>query len=260
MSFNKMLFVLLAAAVCLAGCQKVADSDKTDAVKRTDAQSAETQHDEEWYRLEEQYRAERQLESDLHDAAVLRLGIITDKIRSDSREEKADGIEELYRLLANPDIFGSVNDYIDLMTEEDLKLVQNGRNLRVNFRFDITLYKKEDGTYYAEAKYNRDSPEIVSELFVKAVKEGDENAVFENLMTSEDVNDGASALRKLKETGKYDQIIRTKTNEPDGSNDDPLCPAKYGTRCLTTYTLDDGSYYDVYLCYMGEKGYMVECF
>ena len=258
MNLKKKMFVLLAVVMCLAGCQRFAAPDRTSAAESSDAQYNEgPQSEAEKMRLEQQYIEERQLEKDLETAAILRLSIITNKLESDNRDEKADGIEELYRLLTNPEIFGNLNDYIDLMTAEDVVFRRSRNLLHIGLRINVMLYKQEDGTYYAEAAYNRSNPAVTAELFVKAVKDGDEDAVFEYVMPSEDVRDGAAAFRKLKETGEYDRIIRTKTNIPDGTDSDLISQEQNNKKRIATYTLDDGSYYDIYLYYMGEKGYLV---
>ena len=91
MNVKKIMFVLLAVVVCLAGCQRIAAPDRTSAAESTEAEYTEGPHDAEWYRLEQQYKEERQMEIDLQEAAVLRLSIIKDKIESENRDEKVDG-------------------------------------------------------------------------------------------------------------------------------------------------------------------------
>ena len=206
---------------------------------------------------------EEMREKELEGAARLRLRLINEKIMS--ADKKEEGADEMYKLLSNPEFFGSREDFISLIMSEETELRVYGDCLGINRDSIIRMYKTGFGAYYAEASLDWANAGKVAERFIKAVKAGDADMVFRCLSGTDGIEDGDDALRRLHENGNYDRIIQTKADQPDGTaRYDGAAglaawdPDHFYSRKIASYTLKDGTYYDLSLSCDAEKGYRVD--
>jgi len=215
--------------------------------------------------------AENRMQNELDEAAELRLELISNKILEKNKNE---GTDELYRMLINPEFFGSYEDYTSLMMSEDtdLEVYQDPMNLHhdcldINHEITVQVYKQKDGTYFAEASLGWIHPDTVAERFVKAVKAGDQDMVFQCLTKTKDIEDGKTAIRKLQESGDYDRILKIKNDRPDGISDFRTSDRSHKIvghfgeqKYIATFTLQDGTYYDICLSDQKDTGIKVDQF
>ena len=154
---------------------------------------------------------------------------------------------------------------------EDTKLELYNYCFDINSDIVVNMYKQEDGTYYAKADWDWMHQSAVAARFIKAVKAGDQDTVFQCIVPTEEIKDGEAVIRKLKETGDYSRILQTKCDWPDavgnrsGNTGNAAIFDIYNMpdrrAYLATYTLKDGTYYDIYLSCIGSKaGYRVDIF
>ena len=193
-------------------------------------------------------------EADLAEIAAseqLRAQLIYGKIRDP--EKKAEGLEELYKLLKNPEFFSNYQAYYSTMTAEGVNISQNGSRIIVNEDFAFFITKDQTtGDYSAEVAWVWSNLNVVAMRFVECVAAEDMDGLYQCVVPEERFQSGQDVMNALAASGEKEQILKIATDKPDGTT------RVSNTSMVATFTLGDGSYYDLSVWYHESAGYRVK--